>query len=496
MNSSTMQELGHALSAAGPWDDGDDGPETPLVMESSPPPPPPPVKEIPPPEPDAITLLMSKINNYINEKNLKIGRIFAELDSSGNGMLDEKEFKLGLRKIVEKADFILSNDDCLGIFYRCDKDRSGELNYKEFDREIRNADLERQAALKARRDAAGKNNDGSKKGKKGKKKKGKPKPIKDWRTNRKRLRKGAPTIMRWIVDDSFTNDILRHEKQVEEDKRREQRNARSSSMFRRKKAPTILSKAVSSLPPLPSQLLIGDSFLTEAGGNEKYHTPQIMIKYGSKHPVLGGPIKVCVPSMTLGRGSLPLLRSAAQNHGDNDDATSAAEDLYFSDFSDFSDFSEDSVDFSASKEDKEETTKQKSTLTTTHSATTFKEFDELRKKQQQVELGTLGTIHIEHGSLRSGAFAGALGSYHHLLSTQSLSSTQDSGVTTVEPHAESLVKVMHLANNHINATSLRTMLAAYPSLSHGKKELCSLILFIILLTFLKKKKKTIFDLNF
>ena len=470
MNTSTMQELGDALSAAGPWDDGDDGPETPLVMVSSPPPPPPPVKKIPPPEPDAITLLMSKINNYINEKNLKIGRIFAELDSSGNGMLDEKEFKLGLRKIIEKSDFILSNDDCLGIFYRCDKDRSGELNYKEFDREIRNADLERQAALKARRDAVGKN--GLKKGKKGKKNKH-IKPLKDWRTNRKRLRKGAPIIMRWIVDDSFTKNILRHEKQVEEDQRKEQRNARSSSMFRRRKEPTILSKAINSLPPLPSRLLIGDSYLTPAGGNEKYHTSQIMIKYGSKHPVLGGPIKVCVPSMTLGRGSLPLLRSAAKNHGDKDDAAAAAadkaaadDDLYFSDFSDFSDFSEDSIDFSASKEEEDE---QKSNLTTTRSTTTFKEFEELRRKQRQIELGTLGTIHIEHGSLRSGAFAGALGSYHHLLSTSSLSSTQDSGVTTVEPHAESLVKVMHLANNHINATSLRTMLEAYPSMSHGKK---------------------------
>jgi len=457
-----MQTIATSLAVTGPWDVQDTDPITPLPiilpMDESHTPIPPLSPSLPSPsipkEIDPITLIMSKINKFIMNKQMKISRIFGDIDTSGNGILDPIEFRQGVRAIIAKADFILSNDEINTIFNRCDKDRSGELDYKEFEREIKNADLQRAAAIKARREASQASASSLAKSRKSKKKgtKGKKAKKKDWRENRRKMIRASPDIIRWIVDDDFNNTILRHED--EERKEKEKLRKSRMSMYRRsKKTPSLLKRAMSTLPPLPSLLVIGDSTLMTPNKDEGYDTAQIVTKYRSRSTTLGGPIRSFLPASILGRNSLPTL-PRSQTYADDDS---------------FDSF--DSLEFITSEESDADDYYQNDDNNNNNNK---KVEEDQRHEQQQQQLhlskseDRLGYIKIQHGSLRSGAFAGAVGSYHEIISSHEHLSSHDQGIHLIEKYPESNVQEMNLSNNHINARTLRVMLEKFPSISHVK----------------------------
>ena len=471
-----MQNLAETLTTeTSPWDTIDSPESTlppitkpeilPEPIEPSPPPqpPPPPPKEI-----DPITLLMSKLNKYIMDKQMKISRIFGDIDTSGNGILDLIEFRQGVREIIKKADFLLSNDECKQIFYRCDKDRSGELDYKEFEREIKNADLARAAAIKARREAS---QNGSSLAKK-KKKKGKKSNMKklNWRENRRKIIRASPDIVRWVVGDDFNEQILKHEREafLEMEKKRKAR----TRMYRRKKEPSLLKRAISNLPPLPSVLITGDSKIQLRNKDHHCSTSQIVTKYQSRHKILGNTITTYIPTMILGRNSLPMHQKShndlfhdRESDTESDDSSVGEsgwhvsrvdeDEIHSSD----DDFDENNYNNKYDTDnDKRFEQEKDSILSSSFSMTSIS--NQTPQKP--------GTITINHGSLRSGAFSGAIASYHSLISTNSKGQmdTQDQGASKMEPYSESNVKEINLSNNHITSNSLRTMLNSYPSISH------------------------------
>lgn len=193
---------------------------------------------------DPLTKAMSKIHEHIQSTRLKVSQIFNDLDSSGDGLLDAVEFRAGVRKILDKALFSLDADMIEDMFKRVDQDRSGSINWKEFLRSIREADLERVKAVKARRDAANTKMENKKPSQKKKKKKSRKKV--DWRENRKGLLEGSPHILRWLQQAAHMT--LEEEDGSNYKRTYTRRNYVSSYSYNKK--PSLLKRAVESLPSL------------------------------------------------------------------------------------------------------------------------------------------------------------------------------------------------------------------------------------------------------
>ena len=97
-------------------------------------------------EKQKVVIFMSKINAFIIKNKLSMQKIFEEIDTSGNNMLDVIEFRLGLRNILKQVDSTLTKEDYISyviqLFNRCDKDGSLEIDYHEFEIELQNAAIE------------------------------------------------------------------------------------------------------------------------------------------------------------------------------------------------------------------------------------------------------------------------------------------------------------------------------------------------------------------
>ena len=398
-------------------------PASPPLSASPAPPPPPPL--------DPVTKAMSAVHEHIQATKLKVSQIFNDLDSSGDGVLDAPEFRAGIRKILDKAAFTLDADMIKAMFKKVDQDRGGSIDWKEFLKAIREADLERAAAVKARRDAANAKMQP-------KKKKKKPKKTKstNWRNNRRQIQEGSPHILRWMQDAAR----LPLDREAQPRGLPARRGYISRYQFGKKKS--LLKRAVASLPALRQNAA------TSCLVPDKGRGMQVKVTFpGEAH--LGGRVSGYLSVDALGKNSLQF----DHHEHTEDDASSTGSSTF------------DEGD-SSSDTEIQDTHVNATAFTATAATTTISTPAPTASNYATPETISLPAIRIKGAGLRTGALAGAVGSYFALSSNKLESS--DSGVQfhTEKRAVLSNVQTMDLEGNRMSGTAFRRLLEPHSCLSH------------------------------
>lgn len=405
----------------------EDPPASPPLSDSPAPPPPPPL--------DPVTKAMSAVHEHIQATKLKVSQIFSDLDSSGDGVLDAPEFRAGIRKILDKAAFTLDADMIKAMFKKVDQDRGGSIDWKEFLKAIREADLKRVAAVKARRDAAN-----AKMLPKKKKKKSKKTKFTNWRNNRRQIQEGSPHILRWMQDAAhlpLDSEALPRGLPA-------RRGYISRYQFEKKKS--LLKRAVASLPALRQNAATSCLVLDKGRGM------QVKMTFpGEAH--LGGSVSGYLSVDALGKNSLQF-----DHHEHAEDGASSSTNATGRSTFDDGDSSSDT--------EVQGTHMNATAFTATAATTTISMTAHAANNNATPETISLPAIRIKGAGLRTGALAGAVGSYFALSSNKLESS--DSGVQfhTEKRAVLSNVQIMDLEGNRMSGTAFRRLLEPHSCLSH------------------------------
>ena len=94
------------------------------------------------------------LHKYLKKHVAKISRVFKEFDTSGDGLVDKKEFTVGIRSIVGKN--TMTKEEISDVWNFVDKDGGGTVDYMEFCKTIRELDAEKVDAAKKRKAKAAK----------------------------------------------------------------------------------------------------------------------------------------------------------------------------------------------------------------------------------------------------------------------------------------------------------------------------------------------------
>ena len=78
------------------------------------------------------------LHKYLKKHVAKISRVFKEFDTSGDGLVDKKEFTVGIRSIVGKD--TMTKEEISKVWQFVDKDGGGTVDYMEFCKTIRELD--------------------------------------------------------------------------------------------------------------------------------------------------------------------------------------------------------------------------------------------------------------------------------------------------------------------------------------------------------------------
>ena len=95
------------------------------------------------------------LHKYLKKHVAKISRVFKEeFDTSGDGLVDKKEFTVGIRSIVGKN--TMTKEEISDVWNFVDKDGGGTVDYMEFCKTIRELDAEKVDAANKRKAKAAK----------------------------------------------------------------------------------------------------------------------------------------------------------------------------------------------------------------------------------------------------------------------------------------------------------------------------------------------------
>ena len=94
------------------------------------------------------------LHKYLKKHVAKISRVFKEFDTSGDGLVDKKEFTVGIRSIVGKD--TMTKEEISKVWQFVDKDGGGTVDYMEFCKTIRELDAAKVKAAQKRKEKAAK----------------------------------------------------------------------------------------------------------------------------------------------------------------------------------------------------------------------------------------------------------------------------------------------------------------------------------------------------